>query len=337
MLNYGRLFHNFGCFPLIFALFQEQITRDMDAREQLAFLSAHIVPVDKNTGEIAEWGSLILENEKMNGCQRIRCFPPGIFSKNLKRPSESEREPEMLNATGFHGRHVQDCIFAIPGPDSDSGVTYDEFDFKDHRCKKAVLYGRVYAIFKIGIKFRQKRRRNDPRGSEIDFLLKEDCVFLKEFIKCAPAYSQPGFGAATAQAAAASANALAKAGCVKLREAPHGGSIWRVLPVRHVLGRVPIAPLTHQKSKKPKWRPQDDVTEERMWWTINWTMNWGRDKSYKICESETASLSHRQAAGADSELGDDPAQPARRGPGRPSRSSRRLRAAASAAAAVGRR
>ena len=38
--------------------------------------------------------------------------------------------------------------------------------------------------------------------------------------------------------------------------------------------------FTHQKSKKPLWRHKDDVTEERMWWAIDWALNWGRDKSY---------------------------------------------------------
>ena len=43
--------------------------QDMDAHAQLAFLSTHITAVDGLGGEIAEWGSLILENEKMTGCQ----------------------------------------------------------------------------------------------------------------------------------------------------------------------------------------------------------------------------------------------------------------------------
>ena len=255
--------------------------QDMDARAQLAFLSAHVTPVDGRKGEIAEWGSLILENKKMNGCQRIRCFPPGIFSAASKSTKRSQIGANpVLSANGFHGNNVHDCIFAIPGPDSDCDVSYDEFDYKDHRCRKAVLYGRIYCIFKIAIKFRQKRRRNDPVGSEVDFVIKEDCILMKEFIKCAPSFAQGG----VAHGNARSSNALSNAGCVKLREAPHSSSIWRVLPVRHVLGQVPLAPLTHQKSKKPLWRHKDDVTEERMWWTIDWTMNWGRDKSYKVCQ-----------------------------------------------------
>ena len=47
----------------IVLLFQEQIMQDMDARAQLAFLSAHVIPVDGRKGDIAEWGSLILENK----------------------------------------------------------------------------------------------------------------------------------------------------------------------------------------------------------------------------------------------------------------------------------
>ena len=143
--------------------------QDMDARAQLAFLSAHVIPVDGRKGEIAEWGSLILENKEMNGRQRIRCFPPGIFnvaSKSTRR-SQIGANP-VLSANGFHGNNVHDCSFAIPGPDSDCDVSYDEFDYKDHRCRKAVLYGRIYCIFIIAIKFTQKRRRNDPVGSEVD-------------------------------------------------------------------------------------------------------------------------------------------------------------------------
>ena len=162
-------------------------------------------------------------------------------------------------------------------------MSYAEFDFKDHRSKKSILYGRVYCIFTIAVKFRRKRRRNDPVGSEVDFIVKEDCILLKEFVKCTPNFSQGGIIAGNARSASASAQALSNAGCVKLREAPHSNSIWKVLPVRHILGQVPLAPLTYQKSKKPFWRHKDDVTEERMWWTIAWTMKWGRDKSYRIC------------------------------------------------------
>ena len=259
----------------------------MDAREQLAFLSAHITTVNGQKGEIAEWGSLILENQKMNGCQRIRCFPPGIFSSAARKRLDSD---SVTGANGFHGNNVHDCIFAIPGPDSDLEVSLDEFDYKDDSCKKAVLYGRVYCIFSIAIKFKQKRRRNDPVGSEVDFIVKEDCILMKEFIKCAPSFTQGGI----AQGNVRSSNALSSAGCVKLREAPHSSSIWRVLPVRHVLGQVPLAPLTHQKSKRPSWRHRDDVTEERMWWTIDWTMNWGRDKSYKICRELQEQLESRR-------------------------------------------
>ena len=104
---------------------------------------------------------------------------------------------------------------------------------------------------------------------------------MKDFIKCAPSFAQAGV--AHGNARSSSSNALSNAGCVKLREAPHSSSIWRGLPVRHGLGHVPLAPLTHQKSKKPLLRHKNDVNEERMLWTIDWTMNWGRDKSYKIC------------------------------------------------------
>ena len=301
--------------------------QDMDAHAQLAFLSTHITAVDGLEGEIAEWGSLILENEKMTGCQRIRCFPPGIF--NIRRRSAGPDDSETGDlggggqgacANGFHGKNVHDCVFAIPGPDSD--VSYAEFDFKDHRSKKSILYGRVYCIFTIAVKFKRKRRRNDPVGSEVDFIVKEDCILLKEFVKCQPNFIQGNIIAGNARSAAsASAQALSNAGCVKLREAPHSNSIWRVLPVRHILGQVPLAPLTYQKSKKPFWRHKDDVTEERMWWTIAWTMNWGRDKSYKICREVQEQLDSERRRRSKSNEG------ARRGPGRPmSRSTLALRA-----------
>ena len=132
--------------------------QDMDAHAQLelAFLSTHITAVDGLEGEIAEWGSLILEDEKLTGCQRIRCFPPGIFNicRRSAGPGDSETGDLGLGlgdggqgacANGFHGKNVYDCVSAIPGPDSDA--LYAEFDFTDHRSKNSILYGRVYCIF----------------------------------------------------------------------------------------------------------------------------------------------------------------------------------------------
>ena len=153
---------------------------DVHAQLELAFLSTNITAVDGLGGEIAEWGSPILENETMTGCQRIRCFPPGTW--NIRRrsagPGDSETGDLGLGlggggqgacANGFYGINVDDCVFAIPGPDSD--VSYAEFDFKDHRSKTSILYGRVYCIFTIAVKFRRKRRCNDPVGSEVDFIV----------------------------------------------------------------------------------------------------------------------------------------------------------------------
>ena len=137
-------------------------------------------------------------------------------------------------------------------------------------------------------------------------------------------FSQGRIMAGNARSASASAQALSNAGCVKLREAPHSNSIWIVLPVRHILGQVPLALLTYQKSEKPFWRHKDDVTEEcggllrgqcggRMWWTIAWTMNRGRDKSYSICREaqELERLDSERRRRSKSSEG------ARRGPGRP--------------------
>ena len=100
--------------------------QDMDAHSQLAFLSTHITAVDGLEGEIAEWGSLILENEKMTGCQRIRCSPPGIFRVNIRRrsagPGDSETGDLGLGlggggqgacANGFHGKNVPKFKFMI--------------------------------------------------------------------------------------------------------------------------------------------------------------------------------------------------------------------------------
>ena len=171
----------------------------------------------------------------MTGCQMIRCFQPGIFNIRQRSAGLGDSETGDLGlglggggqgacANGFYGKNVHDCVFAIPGPDSD--VSYAEFDFKDHRSKNSILYGRVYCIFTVAVKFRRKRRRNDPVGSEVDFIVKEDCILLKEFLKCTPNFSQGGIIAGNARSAAsASAQALSNAGCVKLREAPHSNSI----------------------------------------------------------------------------------------------------------------
>ena len=266
-------------------ILQDDVLKEMDAREQSAFLQAHLVQRGHSKAEIAEWGSLVMQNDKMHGCQRIRCFPPGVFNANTKR-TRSLRPGEAA-ASGYHSNHVHDCIFAIPGPDSE--VSFDDFDFKDCDFSKDVIFGRVYCIFTVEIKFRKKRRRCDPRGSELDYIASEDCVLIKEFVKCAPGYTQPG----QVSGNTATAQALSRVGSVKLREMPHGASIWKVLPMRHVLGQVPLAPLTHQKSKKPAWNHRDDVMEERMWRVLSWTMNWSRDKKYQILPGAAESASRK--------------------------------------------
>ena len=57
------------------------------------------------------------------------------------------------------------------------------------------------------------------------------------------------------------------------------------------------------------------------WWTIAWTMNWGRDKSYKICREVQERLDSERRRRSISSGG------ARRGPGGPmKRSTLALRA-----------
>ena len=62
-------------------LLRDDVLKEMDAREQSAFLQTHLVQRGHGKAEIAEWGSLVMQNAKMHGCQRIRCFPPGVFNK----------------------------------------------------------------------------------------------------------------------------------------------------------------------------------------------------------------------------------------------------------------
>ena len=82
---------------------------------------------------------------------------------------------------------------------------------------------------------------------------------------------------------------------VAWQELPHARSTWMVIPVGQILGKALIAPVTLQKAatSQAAWSFDDDVTTERMWWTLPWAMNWGREKN---CNLTRAQCGHRARA-----------------------------------------
>ena len=82
---------------------------------------------------------------------------------------------------------------------------------------------------------------------------------------------------------------LYNCGHEKLVEEPHRRSVWTVLPVNHILGKLLLAP-----ANSIPWRTAKDDDTAHVWWTLPMAGNWGRDKlyklyrwyGYKICMSE---------------------------------------------------
>ena len=65
----------------------------------------------------------------------------------------------------------------------------------------------------------------------------------------------------------------------KLVEEVHQQSVWTVLAVNHILGKLLISPATGQCEA---WSASRDERASYVWWTLPMACHWGRDKGYKL-------------------------------------------------------
>jgi hypothetical protein len=97
----------------------------------------------------------------------------------------------------------------------------------------------------------------------------------QEFSRVDPEYIAPdawhaGMGGETAQF-------LHNFGHEKLVEEVHQRSVWTVLPVNHILGKLLVSPTTCNA-----WSASKDEKTSYVWWTLPMACNWGRDKGYEL-------------------------------------------------------
>ena len=64
---------------------------------------------------------------------------------------------------------------------------------------------------------------------------------------------------------------------LRLVEEVHQRSVWTVLPVNHILGKLLVSPTTCNA-----WSASKDEKTSYVWWTLPMACNWGRDKGYKL-------------------------------------------------------
>ena len=106
--------------------------------------------------------------------------------------------------------------------------------------------------------------------SNLTFLL-----ILQEFSRADPEYLPPearhdGMSGEVAQH-------LSNYGHEKFVEDAHGQSVWTVLPINHILGKLLLTPA----NSKP-WKCSKDDNTSHVWWSLPMASNWGRDKGYKL-------------------------------------------------------
>ena len=139
------------------------------------------------------------------------------------------------------GTKIQDTVFAVPAMHADNLEAFDLEEYPD--LADALVRGRVYLICEMQFVWESFGEDGDPIQNKHDCA----CVLIKEFdtvrydYKLAP---RPDNGLTRESAAA-----LHAAGCRKLLE--HGNmsqSKLHMLAVEHVLGRLCLAPVTHQLS-----------------------------------------------------------------------------------------
>lgn len=219
---------------------------------------------------------LVLSNRLLRGSQKIRCKLPGVFARRGGAAAGSADSEGT-----FYGKHVQDCVFVIDPDTSEADSVL--FDYANPQHRGTVVYGRVYSIFEIRVRY-YKRKRSHRRGAETTYsehVQDETCILLKHFDRVTGSFTQNGMPKIPKNGA----RTLEKSGCTKLREKQRSASTWSVVPVSYILGSAALAPVTHQKSSPRAWtRSTDD--QERLWWTLPWTERWGKDRTYRIFEEE---------------------------------------------------
>ena len=55
-------------------------------------------------------------------------------------------------------------------------------------------------------------------------------------------------------------------------------SVWTVLPIDHILGKLLLTPLA---AHSMPWKTPKDDNRSHVWWSLPMASNWGRDKGYK--------------------------------------------------------
>ena len=121
-------------------MFQD-VRRVMEPHQQWQYLQS--LQVLGGGGHIAEWGMLVLINKHLRGAQKIRCQPKGMFSSRKQE--------------GFHDKSgLQGCVFMIPPDTAESDSVH--FDYARPQDRWQVVYGRVYCIFEIRVRYLEQRR-----------------------------------------------------------------------------------------------------------------------------------------------------------------------------------
>ena len=239
-------------------------------------------------GHYAVWGTLRIGNEKLRGIQKVRCY------------SLREGPQGGPGDWRFMGNKIQDTVFAVPAMHADNLEAFDLEEYPD--LADDLVRGRVYLICEMQFVWESVGDDGDPIQNKHDCA----CVLIKEFdtvrydYKLAP---RPDNGLTRESAAA-----LHAAGCRKLLE--HGNmsqSKWHMLPVEHVLGRLCLAPVTHQPSLRDRLARRQAAAAS--------AAATARDESHPQARAGSESGGSEDGGAADSDSNED--APAARGrPGR---------------------
>jgi hypothetical protein len=97
---------------------------------------------------------------------------------------------------------------------------------------------------------------------------------MQEFSRVDPEYIPPD--AWNEGMSLESAQHLHNFGHDKLVEDVHGQSVWTVLPIENILGKLLLAPWNGTNA----WTSSEDAQTSRCWWTLPMASTWARDKGY---------------------------------------------------------
>ena len=176
----------------------------------------------------------------------------------------------------------------------------DEFDMEEYpELTDTLVRGRVYLICEMQFAWDDVADDGDPIEATHDCT----CVLIKEFDRVSPTYQltqRPDNGLSRESAAA-----LAGGGCIKLLERGNlKRSKWHMLPVKHVLGRLYLAPVTHQPGLRTA------VERRRELWLARARAAAEHASDARGPASDESAGDRDPEAGSDS----DPDAPAARGP-----------------------